>query len=79
MSRRKMPPCAICGKPAAALLTEFSICEKCHNATTAPDDICFECGEPLTDEDIAAGEVFCGRCRGNEEGEGERETMNDEG
>lgn len=59
---RKMPPCAICGRPAASLLFDFRICERCHAAVTAPDDICFECGEPLEEGDIAAGQVFCKLC-----------------
>lgn len=58
MPRRKMPPCALCGRPAAALLFDFPICEACHNATTAPDDVCFECGEPLAEGE----EVFCAAC-----------------
>lgn len=60
---RKMPPCAICGRPAASLLFDFAICEMCHNAITSDIDICFECGEPLGE-----GEgVFCKLCEPEEE------------
>lgn len=54
----KMPECAICGKPAAALLTDFPVCEACHAAITSDVDICFECGAILGEGE----EVFCGEC-----------------
>lgn len=55
---RKMPRCAVCGKPAAALLFDFAICERCHAAITSDVDICFECGVILGEGE----EVFCSQC-----------------
>jgi hypothetical protein len=58
MPTRKMPTCAICGRPAAALLTEFPVCESCHAAITSDVDICFECHAVLKEGE----EVFCKAC-----------------
>jgi hypothetical protein len=57
-AHKPMPPCAICGRPAAALLADFPVCEKCHNAITSDVDICFECGAILGEGE----EVFCSAC-----------------
>lgn len=55
--------CSLCPRPAAGYIADFPLCQSCFNALNSPDDICFNCNEPLTDEDLAAGETLCKPCR----------------
>ena len=48
--------CVICARPAPAVtLGPWPLCDVCAAACDAPDGLCFECGLPLTEAEIAAG------------------------
>jgi predicted amidophosphoribosyltransferase len=57
------PLCLCCDAPAT---TADGYCADCYNAIATPDPLCAECGEPLTSDDLAAGETTCLACAGQE-------------
>jgi hypothetical protein len=59
---RVQPICMLCTQPATIRAGDWELCDDCHNAVVAPDPVCDECGEPLTSEDIEAGETLCPAC-----------------
>lgn len=55
--------CVICARPTPAVtLGPWPLCDVCAAARDAPDGMCWECGLPLSEAEIAGGEVWHADC-----------------
>jgi len=58
-----MTLCICCDAPATHLMGDWEVCEAHAASLTTPDPLCAAgCGQPLTSEDIEAGETVCLDC-----------------
>jgi len=59
-----MTTCVLCEQPAVAVLGDWEVCEAHYNSLASPDPepVCDQCGAPLTQDDIDAGETTCLDC-----------------